>query len=193
MRWVNNFKRRLRALFRHSAVEAEMREELRLHFEMAVETGVRQGMSRDEAKRQALVHFGGVERVKEEYRDARGVRFLENVLADLRHGVRSLRRAPAYSLVVLVTLTLGIGANTAIFSVVRGVLLRDLPYADASRLMMVWETDRNSKTDSEAASVPDYFDFVARNRSYSSLAGFYQQPRSYLTRDGTPERVNVAL
>lgn len=185
--------RRLRALFRRDVVEAEMNEELRLHFEMVVADGRRRGLSPERARAEALRHFGGMEQVKESYRDARGVRLVEELMLDVRYGLRALRKAPTFTVVVLLTLTLGIGANTAIFSVVRGVLLRDLPYAGVDRLVMLWETDRTSGTDSEGASIPDYFDFVARARSFSSLAAFRPQPLNYVPAQGTPERTSAAL
>src|SRR5690349_1681512 len=189
MSWLT---RRVRALFRRRAVEAEMSDELRFHFDAMVADGVRSGLTPEQAHRAAVRSFGGMEHVKEAYRDARGVRHLDELQQDVRYGLRALRHAPAFTVVVLLTLTLGIGANTAGFSVVRGVLLRALPYHDPSRLVMVWEADRNSGTDNEPASVPDYFDFVARARSFDAIAGFYPNVANYIAADGVPTRVNVA-
>ena len=186
-------RRRLRALLHRDVLEAEMHDELRMHFDMAVAAGMRRGLSSQQATAETHRHFGGVEQVKESYRDARGVRVIEELVRDLRYGLRALKRAPGFSFVVLLTLTLGIGANSAIFSVVRGVLLRALPYASPERLVMVWETDRDSGTRSESASIPDYFDFVARARSFSSLAGFSVQPLNYVPSEGAPERLSAAL
>jgi predicted permease len=101
---------------------------------------------------------------------------MEEVRQDLRVGFRMLRRSPAFAIVAVLTLAVGIGANTAIFSVVNAVLLQPLPYAGAERLVMLWENDRNSGTVRESASVPDYFDFVARNRVFSGIVGL--QPRA---------------
>ena len=190
--FMNRLARRLRALLRPGAVESEMSDEVRLHFDMAVADGMRRGLSAEDARRDARLRFGGVRQVEESYRDARGTRIVEDLLLDIRYGMRSLRKAPGFTLVVITTLTLGIGANTAIFSVVRGVLLRELPYADASRLVMVWETDRTSGTDSEAASIPDYFDFLTRARSFSGLAAFQPVPLNYVPAEGAPERVSAA-
>src|SRR5688572_13874600 len=94
------------------------------------------------------------------------------LLSEFRHAARSLARTPGFSLAVIVTLGLGIGANTAIFSVVDGVLLRPAPFDAMDRLTMVWETDRKSGTLREPASFPDYFDFQERSRSYQRLAAF---------------------
>jgi putative ABC transport system permease protein len=190
---INWATRRLRALLRRDVLEAEMSDELRLHFEMAVADGMRRGLSNDQATAETRRYFGGMEQVKEIYRDARGVRAIEELVRDLRYGVRALKRSPGFSVIVLLTLTLGIGANTAIFSVVRGVLLRALPYADPQQLMMAWETDRDSGTRSEPASIPDYFDFLSRARSFSSLAAFAVQPLNYVPAEGAPERLSAAL
>ena len=193
MSLINRASRRLRALFRRDVLEVEMSEELRLHFEMAVADGVRRGLSSEQAIAETHRYFGGMEQVKEIYRDARGVRVIEELVRDLRYGVRALWRSPGFSIIVLLTLTLGIGANSAIFSVVRGVLLRALPYADPQRLAMVWETDRDSGTESEPASIPDYFDYLSRTRSFPSLAGFTVQPLNYVPAEGAPERLSAAL
>ena len=193
MHWFATIGRRLRALLRRDVVESEMSEELRLHFDMAVADGIRRGSRPAEARARARRLFGGMERVKEEYRDARGVRPLEELVQDARFALRTLRRAPLFASVVVLTLTLGIGANTAIFSVVRAVLLRALPYEDVGSVAMVWETDRDSGTDSENASVPDYFDFVQRARAFRSLAAFAPWPRNYTTGDGSTERVETAI
>jgi putative ABC transport system permease protein len=188
---LHTIARRLRALVRRDTLDAEMNDELRLHFDMAVADGMRRGLSADQARASARRDFGGDTQVKEAYRDARGVRLLDDLVHDIRYGLRTLRRSPGFTAVVLLTLTLGIAANTAIFSVVHGVLLRALPYGDVNKLVMLWETDRDSGTDREAASVPDYFDFVSRARGFASIAGF-TEPRAmnYLAADGTPERVS---
>src|SRR5262245_54845521 len=157
---------RLRSWMGREAMERGMDEEMRFHIEQQTEKNIRAGMSPDEARRAALLSFGGMERFKEEAREESRPRRLEDLAQDLRFGLRTLARNPGFTLVAVLTLALGIGANTAIFSVVDGVLLRPVPLHNAGRLMMVWETDRDSGTTREPSSVPDYLDFQERNRSF---------------------------
>src|SRR5580658_2968993 len=107
---------RVRALFRRNTVEAELDEELRSHFENQVEKLVAAGLPREEAVRRARLEFGGYEQLREECRDARGVNFIETFIRDVRFGFRSMKRSPGVSLVAVLSLALGIGANTAMFS-----------------------------------------------------------------------------
>src|SRR5690606_26325525 len=183
---------RLRALVRRDAVERELEEELRFHLEMEAEERVRGGATPAQAWRDAAIAFGGVERIKEEYRDERGVRGLVDVVQDARYALRVLARSPGFAVVAVLTLALGIGANTAIFSVVDAVLLEPLPYADPDRLVMVWQTDRVSGTEREPASVPDYFDVRERSRVFEELAAFAWAYGGLLGEDGEPVRVKVA-
>ena len=168
--------RRWRAIFAREAMDRELDDELRFHLEMDAATRVRSGQSPESARTEALRAFGGVERFKEDCRDARGVAWVDAIRGDTRRALRSMAARPAFTLAVVLTLGLGIGANTAIFSVVNAVLLQPLPYEDAARLVMLWENDRNSGTVREPASVPDFFDFAARNRVFSGIAVL--QPRA---------------
>ncbi len=164
----HDFFFRLRSLFRRKAAETELEHELGFHLERQTEKYAASGLTREEAMRRARLEFGGLDQVKEECREARGVQVMETLFQDVRFGLRMLRKAPAFTAVALLTLALGIGANTAIFSVVYGVLLRPLPYQDAARLMVLNET--TPKVGSVSVSYPDFLDWRAQSRSFSRMA-----------------------
>jgi len=132
---------RLRAGFRPRSAEEDLNEELQIHYEQQAENLAKSGLPLDEARRQARLAIGGMEQIKEECRDARGVRFLEYVMQDVRFGLRSLRKSPGFTVVAILTLTLGIGVNTALFTIVHGVVLNPLPFPQPDRLVNLWERD----------------------------------------------------
>src|SRR6266700_501886 len=133
----NNLLLRLRSLFRRKNVEAEVDEELRFHFEKQVSKFMQSGMPLQEAKRLARLQFGGMEQLKEEHRDARGVTFIETLLQDIRFGLRILSRTPVITFVAILSLALGIGANTATFSLINSVMLRTLPVSHPEQLVEI--------------------------------------------------------
>ncbi|MGH7551570.1 MAG: ADOP family duplicated permease [Longimicrobiales bacterium] len=188
MDWWRGLKSRLRTLVRRGAVERELDDEVRLHVELETEAGVARGLSPDAARRAALSGFGGVDRYKEEARDARGWNMIDEFRRDGRLALRLLRRSPQFTLAAVLTLALGIGANTAIFSVVDGVLLRASPFAEPERLVMIWETDRDSETSHEPASWPDVVDMRERSRTMSAIGSVIAQSGT-LTGAGEPERL----
>ena len=133
---------RIRGIFRRRTLEDGLDEEIRFHLDQQIEKNRRAGMTGDEARRQALIRFGGLERTRERARDEIRPAILQDLLRDLRHSGRMLRRTPGFTAAAVVTLALGIGATAAIFSVVRTVMLEPLPYRDPARIVTVWETNR---------------------------------------------------
>src|SRR5258708_9652512 len=161
---------RLRALFRRRAVESELDDELRFHLERQAETHRQSGMSPEDAARRARLSFGGPEQVREECRDARGTRWLEDLLQDVRYGFRALRHSPVFALVAILSLGLGIGANTAIFSIVNSVLLRSLPYHEPQQLVMIWDTFAGSGDKHNVVSPAEYLHWQQENTPFEQLA-----------------------
>ena len=190
MEWVRRLARRVRLVTHRAAAERAMDDEMRFHIESEIAERVRMGMPPDEARRSALADFGGVERYKEEGRDARGGRALEDVAQDLRFAARVLRRNPGFTAATVLTFALGIGAATAIYSVVYGVLLRPLPYADAGRLVVLWERDLAHGADRNVVSVPSFEAWRERSQSYSGMAALVPRPATIAGDGGAPpERV----
>ncbi|HJU66413.1 MAG TPA: ABC transporter permease, partial [Gemmatimonadaceae bacterium] len=192
MTWWLRARAALRSVLRRRAVERELDDELRFHIEREIEERVRQGIPPVAARQGAMRDFGGLERHKEACRDERDARWLDDAVHDVHYAARALRTNPGFAALVVLTLGFGIGATTAIFSVVNGVLLRPLAYEDPDRLVMVWETDRNSGTEREGASVPDYFDFVERNSVFDHVAAFERLEVNLTTDDAEPERLSAA-
>ena len=136
---VREIFHRLRASLRRGKTEREMDAEMRFHLKMETAENIRRGMNEEEARRAALLSFGGVEQTKENLRDARGLRWLEDMLLDFRYTLRTLRSKPGFAAVALLTLALGIGATTVMFTVINSVLLKPLPYPEPDRLITLQE------------------------------------------------------
>lgn len=186
---MSRLLRRLRALRARSVVEREMDEEMRAHLEMEIEDRIREGASPEEARRTALRDFGAMDRFKEEGREARGIGWIEAFRQDLRFTGRSLVKTPGFAAVAVLTLGLGIGATTAIFSLVEGVLLRPLPYPEPDRLVWVRQTSEDGGMSS--FSHPNFADLHERSSSFTALAAYssYVVPVSV---SGEAARVPVA-
>jgi predicted permease len=180
---------RLRSLAGKRRAERELEEELRAHFELLAEQNVQRGMMPDAARRAARLELGGAEQIKETVRDQRGLPFLGSIFADLRYAARMLRKSPGFTAVAILTLALGIGANTAIFSVVNGVLLNPLPYPDPNRLVAVDAGKRNFPRGS--ISYPNFLDWHRLNHCFSFFAAS-RRTGFLLSGAGTPEELDAA-
>jgi hypothetical protein len=167
--------------------ERELDRELRFHFDQLVADYVRQGMTEAQARRKARQEFGGMHQVKEDCRDARRTLWLDSTLQDIRFSLRSMRKNVALTLTVIATLAIGIGVNTAIFSVVNGVLLRGLPYAQPKRLVTFFETMR--QLPQASAAYLNYLDWRRLNNTCADI-GALRWSDFNLTRSGDPERLH---
>jgi predicted permease len=178
---------RLRALFHRKALESELDEELRAHLENETAKYVAAGLSPQEAARRASLALGGLEQTKELCREARGISFLETLMYDVRHGLRVLRKSPGFAAVAILTLALGIGANTAMFSVTQGIVFAPLPYYQPDRLVSVWEN--NPRFPRVWVSYPNFLDWQRTTHSFQQIAAFWEQGID-VAAPGTPEHLN---
>jgi predicted permease len=179
----------LRRLFRFRKMERELDSELRHHLELLVRAKMRVGITEAEALREARLEFGGIEQVKEDCRETRGTMFVATSLHDLKFAARQIGKNPGFALVTILTLSFGIGAATAIFSVFHATLLRPIPYPDPGRLVIMWSTmPEFGFSGPGALTDPDYAQWQEQNQDFDGLAAFRQQT-SNLTGSGVPERL----
>jgi putative ABC transport system permease protein len=179
---------RIGAMFRRKKLDRELEDELRAHLEMAAEENRRRGMNTEEARRKAMRDFGGVTQVRETVRMREGVPFVENLRRDGLYALRQMRKSPGFAAVVIITLALGIGANTTVFSIVDAVMLRPLPYAQPQRLVDVESREVNGTYVSGAVCYPDFFDWRAQNHSFEHLVSYHDQS---LTLTGVERAVHL--
>src|SRR6185369_15140242 len=178
--------RRWRALIHKDAMEHELDEERQYHLERDIEQKIKSGMSPEDARYAALKSFGRFDQSKEECRNARGVTFVEDILRDVTYSIRVLSKSYAFTVVVIVTLALGIGANTAIFSFANGILLRPLPYPRADRLVAIDETALKRGIDSMSVSFPNFLDWREQNKVFQDIGVYYGTSRFSLSGAGEP-------
>jgi predicted permease len=177
---------RIAALFRRRRLDADLDEELRAHIDLAVEENIQRGMSAAAARTAALRDFGGLTQTREQYRLQRGIGFLETTAQDIRYSLRQLRNSPGFALTAILTLALGIGANTAIFTLVQGVLLAPLPYPQPQRLVLLQQS--RPTTAHLDLSLPDFEDWQRTSHSFERVAAFTWR-ESNLTGSGPSEHL----
>src|SRR5262249_14209011 len=191
LQWLSQLGRRLLALARRSRFEREMEDEMRFHLEMQIEQNLSSGMAAEEARYAARRQFGNQTWLKKASREMWSLTSIETLIQYLRYGVRTLMKSPGFAFVAVLTLALGIGANTAIFSVVHAVLLKPLPYTDPERLVMVWESD--AKTGGEfGARIMNFLAWRDERQVFMQLAAFQYQDFN-LSGGDRPERIQGAL
>ncbi len=169
MRTLHKLVRRIQALFAGRRLDQELDDELQLHIEMQTRKLTDQGLNPAEARRRALIDFGGLERFRDDARDARGVRPFEDFVRDLRLGLRAFLRRPGFTVMVLLILSVGIGGSAALFGAVNGILIRPLPYPDAQRIVAVWQKDRKTDGDRKEFSPANFLDLRERSRSFEHV------------------------
>jgi predicted permease len=193
MRSIRAFAKRLRGLFPSHRVEADFAAELDAHIALHTEDGMRAGLSAEEARRQAIVKLGGAEQTRQAHRERRTLPWLEDLLHDLRYGLRTLHRSPGFTVTAVLTLALGIGACTAVFSLVNAVLIRSLPYGDASRLVYLFTPSPTVHIPAEVIcpGYADFFDLKRQSHSYLNMTA-YEQTLFNVNTQGSAERVGAA-
>jgi len=183
-----------RNLLRRERVESELDLEVRSYAELLEEENMSKGMSPEEARRAARIEMGGPEQVKEQVRGTRAGAWIETVWRDLRSGARMLRKNPGFATTAILTLALGIGANTAVFSVVRAVLLSSLPYRQPERLVNIWGQLTAEGIPKNSFSEPEFFDLADANHSFEPVAAYYSNSSANLGSDeAEPQRVTRGL
>jgi putative ABC transport system permease protein len=189
---------RIRAMFVSCRLDEEFSDEVTAHLDMLAEDYIRSGLTPEQAHRAAVVRFGGPMQVQEQHRDGQRLPFVDTTLQDLRYGIRALRKHPAYSAVAIATLAIGIGAGTAVFSVVGAVLLRPLPYKNPGELVRIFETNPLRRWTRNIAAPANYADWRTRNKSFTDIAAYEQfNPTGsgasdvFLTGFGEPQGLKV--
>ena len=164
---------RMAGLFHSQRRDREFQAELESHVQLHIDDFVRSGMNPAEARRQALIKLGGIEQTREAWRRQGGLPAIESLTQDVRYAFRAMRKNPGFTCIALLTLTLGIGANTALFSVVNGVLLNPLPYPHSEQLAILYQ--KSALADQGAVSYANFLDWQRQNETFLSMAAFREQ------------------
>src|ERR1700685_3115659 len=190
--WITTLASRTRTWLSPRRVDQEFAHELQTHLDMLTDENIRRGMPPEEARRAARIKLGGVTQLKETNRELRGLPFIETFFQDTRYALRMLRKNPGFTAVAVLTLALGIGANTAIFSVVYAVLLKPLPYANPNQLVTAFAANTQEGIPENGTSYPNFEDWRAQNHVFSGLAtiNFHQLT---LTGRGEPSVVETCV
>jgi len=181
MRMLDKARLRLRSLFRRPNVDSELEAELRFHLDQLIEENISSGMAPDEARWAAQRTMGGMAQYKEECRDMRRINFVEDFIQDVRYTIRSLAKSPVFTIVVVATLALGIGANTAIFTIVHGVLLRPLDYPKPGQLLYLTAESPVTGGTQNPLSAAEYTEFRQINRSFAAVGAYSTGGAGYTT------------
>ncbi len=188
MRWHHRFSLRLRGFFRRKRAERELAAEFAFHLDRQIEENLSLGMPPAEARASALRTIGGIARLQEECRDMRGTNYIEELFADIRYAVRGFRNSPGFVAVAILTLALGIGASTALFSLASTILLQALPVADPDRLAVLWESDLARGNADDTPAPANFVDWKTQTQTFEDIAAARWQSYN-LTGDGDPQRL----
>ncbi len=186
-RWIYKLPLRLRSLFHRQKADQELDDELRDHLELKTQQYVAQGMPLQEARRTAVLEMGGLEKRKEECRETRQITWLQDLVQDVRYGLRMLRKSPAVTVVIVVAIALGVGANTAIFSVVNGFLLRSLPVPSPEQIAVLAIQQKDTPVGSSGFSYPEFVDFRQQASTAADIFGIVLGTVQFTANDQSEE------
>jgi putative ABC transport system permease protein len=189
MSWLREIVFRLRAVLGMRQRERVLGEELQTHLALLVEQNMGRGMSEEAARREAKLQLGGADQIKESVRDHRGLPLLETLWQDIRYGIRMLVKSPGFTAVAILTLALGIGANTAIFALVKTMLLQPLPVRAGNRLVVIWIDNLKNGWSRIGPSTQDYLDWKMQQKSFEDLF-LFQHGTGTITGTGEPEQIS---
>lgn len=184
---------RLRSFFRRGPLDKELDEELASHVQFAVDENLAKGMSRDEARRQALIRFGGMQQARERQREARGLPWVDVLLQDFRYALRALRRNPGFACVAIVILALGIGANSAVFSAIDAIVLRPLAFPHGDELVEMHQFYQRDKSPETNVATVRLEDWNRMNSTFQAITGYYTDDEPFDSGGSLPEKITEAL